>query len=513
MFQGKKIFLAAPYSQWMDKDMVALLPERKRDIELVRQRLLACGAAVFNAHYNEDWGRSWLSADVCTPLDHAAVTQSDVILAFIGNPPSGGVYVELGWSSALGKPILVVAMYAEETLISAMWGGDYEAFGKLPLYYEIGYYRILEHAAAHGLKRVEMGPTAYGAKMLRGYVPIRSDAYVLVLDDAARATVSEAFGGDRRRCSVAALPRGNVMARSDHDARAVLAQWGIEAEPRRECSGLNKDTWQVGEDAWLAADKESAWAEWETVDAILSRSELRSFEVPRVVSTRSGERWVSYEGRLWRMTESVHGRRPSPESHEDLASVAAGLARLHRVMAHLPEKFGSQATPTAEYAQRARELLIHEALPYTDEESAQIASGLDLWDVATVSQGPQQLIHGDPSYPNLRLDDQGQLTGLIDWESVRWDSVLHDLAVVGQTILYRSGWSDTRAGLVTLLGLYAEAGGQTYSLDDLLLSILGIKFESVAHHGQKLVDGAGDPDLVRSQASKIHLVCELLKQQ
>lgn len=46
---------------------------------------------------------------------------------------------------------------------------------------------------AHGLKRVEMGPTAYGAKMLRGYQPIRSDAYVLVLDDAARATVAKAL--------------------------------------------------------------------------------------------------------------------------------------------------------------------------------------------------------------------------------------------------------------------------------------------------------------------------------
>lgn len=33
----------------------------------------------------------------------------------------------------------VVAMYAGETLVSAMWGGDYEAFGKLPLYYEICY--------------------------------------------------------------------------------------------------------------------------------------------------------------------------------------------------------------------------------------------------------------------------------------------------------------------------------------------------------------------------------------
>ncbi|EGR96975.1 MULTISPECIES: phosphotransferase enzyme family protein [Actinomycetes] len=301
------------------------------------------------------------------------------------------------------------------------------------------------------------------------------------------------------------------MADSDKQARAVLVNWGIEAELRRELSGLNKDTWQVGEDAWLAADVDSIQPAWETVEAVLRRPELSSFDVPRIVPTRCGERWIRYEGRLWRLTESVHGRAPSPESHEDLASVAVALARLHRAMAPLPERFGSHTISTAEYAQQARALLRREVLPYTEEESAQIISGLDLWGAATLRREPRQLIHGDPSYPNLRLDREGCLTGLIDWESVRWDSVLHDLAVVGQTILYRSGWTDTCAGLAALLELYAEAGGQVFSLDDLLLSILGIKFESVVHHGQKLLTGTGNTDLVRSQASKIHIVCELLK--
>lgn len=107
-FSGEKFFLAAPYSQWMDEDRVALLPECKRDIEMVRKGLLATGASVFNAHFNEDWGRSWLPADICTPLDHEAVSQSSAVIAFVGDPPSGGVYVELGWASALQKPILAI---------------------------------------------------------------------------------------------------------------------------------------------------------------------------------------------------------------------------------------------------------------------------------------------------------------------------------------------------------------------------------------------------------------------
>ena len=80
-------------------------------------------------------------------------------------------------------------------------------------------------------------------------------------------------------------------------------------------------------------------------------------------------------------------------------------------------------------------------------------------------------------------------------------------------MLYRSGWGDKRSGLYRLLLKYREAGGQEFSIQQLLVEILGIKFESIAHHGQKLINGVGDMGLVRSQASKINIVYSLLEKE
>ncbi|MDO5099259.1 MAG: phosphotransferase [Corynebacterium sp.] len=123
------------------------------------------------------------------------------------------------------------------------------------------------------------------------------------------------------------------------------------------------------------------------------------------------------------------------------------------------------------------------------------------------------MIHGDPSYPNLRLGQSRELCGVIDWESVRWGIPLRDLAVVGQSVLYRSGWGDVRDGLKRLLDVYGRAGGRTYSIHQLLITILSIKFWSIENHGQVLLNGGGDVDLVRSQAEKIAAVCRLLQDE
>ncbi len=103
------VFLAAPYSQWMDWDRAVLRPDRVAYLREIHQALLDAGYAVFSAHHNEQWGRSWLPAAVCTPADFLAVSRCDVMCAILGSPPSPGVLVEMGWASALGKPIVVLA--------------------------------------------------------------------------------------------------------------------------------------------------------------------------------------------------------------------------------------------------------------------------------------------------------------------------------------------------------------------------------------------------------------------
>ncbi|GAB77742.1 macrolide phosphotransferase [Austwickia chelonae] len=299
---------------------------------------------------------------------------------------------------------------------------------------------------------------------------------------------------------------------AEEDARAVLDMWGMDEPLAKETSGLNKDTWQVGERHWLAADRVDVQNLWRTVDELLGRHELAGYDLPRALPATTGEPLVHFRGRLWRLTESVNGVVPVASRVADLESVAVGMARLHAAMAPLPQRFGAAAVSSETYAERARQFLEHAALPFSTEEHSQVCEGLRLWDKRPRNLIAPQVIHGDPSYPNLRCNADCQLTGLIDWESVRWDSPLYDLAVVGQTVFFRSGWQDTLKGLDRLLTAYARSGGREYAMPDLLHTLLGIKLESVAHHGQKLLDGHGDADLVRSQAGKIYTISALLNE-
>ncbi|MDO4762104.1 MAG: aminoglycoside phosphotransferase family protein [Corynebacterium sp.] len=298
----------------------------------------------------------------------------------------------------------------------------------------------------------------------------------------------------------------------DNQAVDALQLWGITETPVREHSGLNKHTWKVATGYWLAADTPAAFDLWCTVDEILRQPELKYLELPRAVPTKNGDNLAQFRGYLWRLTTSVEGRQPDPTSVEDLDSVAVGLAQLHAAMAKLPQKFGAHGISTLTVINHARDLVSKGLLPFNKKETETILAGVSLFEQADTTDEHYQLIHGDPSYPNLRLAKTGELNGIIDWEGVRWDSPLHDLAVVGQTVLYRSGWVDRKAGLQRLLDTYANAGGHKFSVHQLLVSILSIKFGSIAHHGQKLLDGRGDRELVRSQAEKIAIVCRLLSQ-
>lgn len=102
------VFLAAPYTQWMDAATGMVSQDRMHHLTALRDALLEDGAAVFSAHENEDWGRGWLPPEICTPADYLAVRRADVVCAILGSPPSPGVLVELGWASALQKPIVLL---------------------------------------------------------------------------------------------------------------------------------------------------------------------------------------------------------------------------------------------------------------------------------------------------------------------------------------------------------------------------------------------------------------------
>jgi nucleoside 2-deoxyribosyltransferase len=105
---GVRVFLAAPYSQFMDWEVGAVIPEWRSRFDSLRRDFIEAGAEVFSAHHNESWGSKWLPPEECTPSDFHAMAAADVVCAIVGSPPSGGVSVELGWASAMLKPVVVI---------------------------------------------------------------------------------------------------------------------------------------------------------------------------------------------------------------------------------------------------------------------------------------------------------------------------------------------------------------------------------------------------------------------
>lgn len=103
-----RVFVAGPFKALVDSTTGTMhAPDRGR-LTALMERLEHDGYQVDNAHRREQWGAAFLSPEQCTRLDFEEISASDVLVAFPGAPPSPGTHIELGWASALGKPIVAV---------------------------------------------------------------------------------------------------------------------------------------------------------------------------------------------------------------------------------------------------------------------------------------------------------------------------------------------------------------------------------------------------------------------
>ncbi|MBK0868989.1 hypothetical protein INP57_19465 [Saccharopolyspora sp. HNM0986] len=108
MADRARVFLAAPFVQFMNEEGHVTEHWRQR-LGQLREQLLTAGAAVFNAHHNEGWGAKGLPPEQCVPSDLRGLVSCDVVCAYVGNPVSTGVALELGWASLLRKPVVLAA--------------------------------------------------------------------------------------------------------------------------------------------------------------------------------------------------------------------------------------------------------------------------------------------------------------------------------------------------------------------------------------------------------------------
>ncbi|MET9364605.1 nucleoside 2-deoxyribosyltransferase [Streptomyces sp. NPDC006632] len=105
--QTRSVFLGGPFKALVDADG-AMNTEARTRFETLIERLEAEDYHVYNAHRRESWGAKFLTPDECTRLDYDEISASTVFVAFPGHPASPGTHIEIGWASALGKPIVLL---------------------------------------------------------------------------------------------------------------------------------------------------------------------------------------------------------------------------------------------------------------------------------------------------------------------------------------------------------------------------------------------------------------------
>ncbi|KDN84065.1 hypothetical protein ACFV1L_14505 [Kitasatospora sp. NPDC059646] len=103
-----RVFLAAPLMRLTGPaDSVVTLASRTR-LTTLRSTLLRSGAAVYSAHHSDAWTVAGRAPEPRVPSDFRAMQSADLVFAYIGAPLSAGVSLELGWASALRKPIVLL---------------------------------------------------------------------------------------------------------------------------------------------------------------------------------------------------------------------------------------------------------------------------------------------------------------------------------------------------------------------------------------------------------------------
>ncbi|HEX3479154.1 MAG TPA: hypothetical protein VHT91_29220 [Kofleriaceae bacterium] len=100
------VFMACPITGLVDPKRHELPSDYEQFIRELYQFLRFRADRVFLALDREGWGKALMPAEVCTPLDFAEMQRCSVMVAYPGR--SFGVGVELGWASALGKPIILL---------------------------------------------------------------------------------------------------------------------------------------------------------------------------------------------------------------------------------------------------------------------------------------------------------------------------------------------------------------------------------------------------------------------
>lgn len=103
-----RMFLAGPFKSLVDPETGEMSEEAVGFYTRIIDHFERRGWTVHCAHRREAWGRAFMAPEVCTRIDYDEIAACDVFVAAPGSPASPGTHVELGWASALGKPMVLL---------------------------------------------------------------------------------------------------------------------------------------------------------------------------------------------------------------------------------------------------------------------------------------------------------------------------------------------------------------------------------------------------------------------
>jgi len=145
-----RVFLAAPSLRLTGPaDGVFTLALRAK-VTALREALLDAGVTVFSQHHDDCWTTRGLGTGFRVPSAFRGMQSADLCFAYVESPLSAGVGMELGWASALRKPLVLLVDQAatHNPMISTLE----EVSPVLPLKFDPGWSaRSLQHAVVTAL--------------------------------------------------------------------------------------------------------------------------------------------------------------------------------------------------------------------------------------------------------------------------------------------------------------------------------------------------------------------------
>lgn len=145
-----RVFLAAPSLRLTGpSDGVFTLALRSK-VSALREALLDAGVTVYSQHHDDCWTTRGIGTGFRVPSAFRGMQSADLAFAYVESPLSAGVGMELGWASALRKPLVLLVDHAaaHNPMISTLE----EVCPVLPLQFDVSWSpQNLRHAVLTAL--------------------------------------------------------------------------------------------------------------------------------------------------------------------------------------------------------------------------------------------------------------------------------------------------------------------------------------------------------------------------